>query len=82
MSCVKHTPVSDLQGPYQFTRAGADGLASLRGLPDGAYLVTALSEIPAALAQTAAWFESLAAAASPIDVRDGRQASVTLTVGR
>ncbi|MBK9238700.1 MAG: hypothetical protein IPL75_00245 [Acidobacteria bacterium] len=44
--------------------------------------LTALSEIPAALAQTAAWFESLAAAASPIDVRDGRQASVTLTVGR
>jgi len=65
-----------------FTRTGADGIASVRGLPDGTYLVSALSEIPETLAQTPEWFEALAAAATPTDVRDGQPSSVGLKITR
>ena len=65
-----------------FTRTGADGITSVRGLPDGKYLVSALSEIPDASAQTPQWFEGLAAAATPTDVRDGQPSSVALKIAR
>ncbi len=57
-------------------RAGADGVAVVRGLPDGDYLVAVLPELPDEAARTAEWFAALAATARPVSVREGARVRV------
>jgi hypothetical protein len=63
-------------------RAGADGVIDVRALPDGEYLVAALAEVPVESALTAEWFDSLAAGATKVNVRDGHHVAVTVTTAR
>lgn len=63
-------------------RAGADGVIDVRALPDGAYLAAALNSVPDPEEMTAEWFESLVPSATTVNVRDGHQVAVTLTITR
>lgn len=63
-----------------FARTGVDGMAVVRALPDGGYVVAAVPTVPPEAEQTADWFSSVAASAVPVDVQDGRLVEVAVRV--